>query len=107
MKDKLILYFQTFSNKDLQGLYDMFSFDVTLTDWEISAVGREEVIAANKKIFDSVDTISVKPIEFFECDNSYAVKILVVVNRTELIEVVDIISFNEEGLIESIEAYKK
>jgi len=108
MKEKLINYFQTFSNKDINGLSEMFSDDVRLSDWDIMEFGRESVLTANQKIFDSVETIVVKPINFyFDDDNTAAVEILVVVNETEILEVVDVISFNENGLIDSIKAYKK
>jgi hypothetical protein len=108
MKEKLINYFETFSNKDINGLSEMFSDDVRLSDWDIMEFGRENVLIANQKIFDSVETITVKPINFyFDDDNTAAVEILVVVNETEILEVVDVISFNENGLIDSIKAYKK
>lgn len=107
-KEKVITYFQTFSNKDLDGLKEMFSEDVRLTDWDIAEAGIDDVIAANKRIFDSVDTIVVKPLYFYyDGEDSFAVEILIVVNEKEFLEVVDVIRFNEEGLIDSIKAYKK
>ena len=41
-------YFKTFSNKDLLGLENMFSKDVSLRDWEIEATEIDEVLKANK-----------------------------------------------------------
>ena len=38
----------------------MFSDDVTLTDWDVSVIGKEDVLKANKNIFSSVDSINVK-----------------------------------------------
>lgn len=110
-KEKLEKYFETFSNQDLDGLSRMFSDDVILVDWEINASGKDEVIEANKKIFQSVDTILVIPYFYYVGEEAYAVEIDVVVNggqeTEETIQVVDIISFNQEGLIQSIEAYKR
>ena len=110
-KAKLEEYFTTFSNQDLEGLSRMFSDDVILIDWDINASGKEEVIEANKKIFQSVDTILVVPYFYYVGEEAYAVEIDVIVNSgketEETIQVVDIISFNEEGLIQSIEAYKR
>lgn len=110
-KEKLEKYFKTFSNQDLNGLSEMFSEDVILVDWDINASGKEEVLEANKKIFQSVDTIDVVPYFYYVGDESYAVEIDVIVNvgkeTEETIQVVDIISFNEDGLIQSIEAYKR
>jgi ketosteroid isomerase-like protein len=110
-KEKLEKYFQTFSNQDLDGLSEMFSDDVILVDWDINASGKEEVLEANKKIFQSVETINVVPYFYYVGEEAYAVEIDVIVNAgkesEETIQVVDIISFNEEGLIQSIEAYKR
>ena len=110
-KAKLEEYFTTFSNQDLDGLSKMFSDDVILVDWDINANGKEEVLEANKKIFQSVDTINVVPYFYYVGEEAYAVEIDVIVNAgnesEEIIQVVDIISFNEEGLIQSIEAYKR
>ena len=50
-------YFEAFSRKDITVLADMFESDVILRDWEIFAAGKEAVVDANKRIFDSVDTI--------------------------------------------------
>lgn len=107
-KDKLISYFEKFSNKDINALSEMFSEDVCLTDWDINVSGKENVIAANQQIFNSVNTIEVNPINFYSSDeNSFAVEILILVNNTENLEVVDVISFDNQGLIQSIKAYKK
>lgn len=107
-KEKVITYFQKFSNKDIDGLKEMFSEDVRLTDWDIAEAGIDDVIAANKRIFDSVDTIVVKPLYFYyDGEDSFAVEILIVVDEKEFLEVVDVIRFNEDGLIDSIKAYKK
>lgn len=108
MKEKLISYFQNFSNKDIDSLAKMFADDIRLSDWEIMEFGKEDVIKANKKIFDSVESIVVKPVNFyFDEDNTFAVEILIVIGEKEILEVVDVISFNEVGLIDSIKAYKK
>ena len=107
-RDKLFTYFQKFSDKDLEALAEMFAEDVLLTDWDISESGKDDVVAANKRIFDSVESIVVKPLSVYsDGDNSFAVEILILVNDKEILEVVDVICFNEEGLINSIKAYKR
>lgn len=99
-------YFETFSRKDLDGLGVMFTGDVTLRDWEISAAGIDDVLAANKKIFDSVESIQVTPLHLYQDTNTVAAEISIVVNGTVHLKVVDIITFNDSGKIVSIKAYK-
>ena len=86
----------------------MFAEDVRLTDWDIAESGKDDVVAANKRIFDSVESIIVKPLCIYsDGDDSFAAEILILVNDEEFLEVVDVICFNEEGLIDSIKAYKR
>ena len=108
-KNKLNVYFNRFSNKDITNLSSMFSDDVTLSDWDISVSGKADVIQANKNIFLSVDSIKVTPLNFYSNDDGteFAVDIKITINNKEILNVVDLISFNNEGLIHSIKAYKK
>ena len=99
-------YFETFSRKDLDGLGIMFTGDITLRDWEISAAGIDEVLAANKKIFDSVEYIHVLPLNLYQDDNTIAAELSIVVSGAITLRVVDIITFNDSGKISSIKAYK-
>ena len=112
MEEKLKTYFQAFSDKDLDTLSEMFSSDILLTDWDICAVGKENVLEENKKIFDSVAAISVNPYAYYGGNSSYAVELTIEVTpknngKVEELQVVDVITFNGEGLIDSIKAYKK
>jgi len=43
------LYFQYFSEKDVQNLELLFSENIRLVDWEINVIGKKNVIEANKK----------------------------------------------------------
>ena len=54
-------YFKVFSNQDHEGLAEMFHPEVYLRDWDNQYDGKDAVVAANKAIFDSVDTILVVP----------------------------------------------
>ena len=98
-------YFETFSRKDLDGLGLMFTGDVTLRDWEISATGIDDVLAANKKIFDSVEYIHALPLNIYQDGNTVAAELSIVSGHVNL-RVVDIITFSDSGKISSIKAYK-
>ena len=106
LKSICLEYFETFSRKDLDGLGAMFTGDITLRDWEISATGIDEVLAANKKIFDSVEYIHVMPLHLYQDNNTVAAELSIVVSDAVHLSVVDIIKFNNAGKISSIRAYK-
>ena len=61
-KEIALNYFSAFSNKDLEGLSEVLSDDVSLKDWEMRADGKEAVLAASKNIFDAVNKIEIKPV---------------------------------------------
>ena len=84
----------------------MFAENVFLRDWEISAKGKSEVLAANQKIFDSVESICVSPIEMYEQGDTVVAELEILVDGKIIELVVDIIEFNESGKITSIKAYK-
>ena len=99
-------YFELFSDKNSREVAGMLSEDVTLTDWDISCSGKIEVMNVVKRIFDSVDTIDVKPTNIY-CDKNIVIaelKIFINNSITEL--VVDIITFDINNKIVSIRAYK-
>jgi hypothetical protein len=68
---------------------------------------KKNVVAANCDIFNSVNTIHVTPIKFYSnSETSYAVQIFILVNGEEKLDVIDVIKFNSNGLINSIVAFK-
>jgi hypothetical protein len=106
LKNLALSYFNAFSNKDIATLNAMFNSQVTLRDWEISAVGMSSVVEANKKIFNSVDTIKVTPLALYQDSNTVVAEIDILVNSEDALKVTDVITFNDSGEIVSIRAFK-
>ena len=100
-------YFEIFSNKDIQGLENLFSDDVILQDWDILAKGKKQVLDANKNIFDSIDTISVTLNNLYLEELVAICLIEIIVNNEETLKVIDIIKFNDENQIIEVSAYKQ
>jgi len=109
LKDRALEYFTAFSNKELDRLADMFDDHVTLRDWEMSAAGKTAVLAANKNIFDSVESITVTPLKLYQDDNTVSAEISIDVydndGVTTVLKVVDVIEFVGDK-IRSVRAYK-
>jgi len=105
LKETATQYFETFSRKDLDSLAVMFTDDVVLRDWERSAEGKIDMLAANKAIFDAVDTITVTPLALYEDGNTVTAEIEVLVNGDTKLLVVDVITFIGDK-ISSLRAYK-
>lgn len=104
-KEILMSYFEMFSNKDIVGLASILDEKVTLVDWEISANGKDNVVKANQKIFNMVNTIKVDIINVFEKEDEFSCQILITINGNDVLEVVDVIKFKNNKIV-SIKAYK-
>lgn len=105
-KNRALNYFNAFSEKNLLNLKFMFDQNVTLRDWDIYARGVVDVMEANQKIFDSVDTIKVTPLALYQQDTTVIAELTILVNGTETLLVTDIIEFTNDGKIKRIRAYK-
>ena len=107
MRELVTKYFENFSNKDLEKLSDIFSEEITLQDWDILAEGKQNVLEANKNIFNSVDSISVNLNELYIDDNVATCIIEIVINNEETLKVIDVIKIDTDGKIKEISAYKQ
>ena len=105
IKDIALSYFKTFSEKNIDGLREMFDDNVTLRDWDIDKKGIESVLKANLNIFQNVKAINAIPQNIISKNNFVFAELKIVVNDNEL-KVVDLIEFNKKGKIISIKAFK-
>mgnify|MGYP001347005576 FL=1 len=106
IKDTALSYFKTFSEKNIDGLREMFDDKVTLRDWDIDKKGIEIVLKANLNIFQNVKTINAIPQNIVSENNFVFAELKIVVNDDEELKVVDLIEFNKKGKIISIKAFK-
>ena len=106
IKDYAQSYFKIFSEKNINGLREMFDDNVTLRDWEIDKQGIENVLKANLNIFQNVKTINVVPQNIISENNFVFAELKIIVNGDEELKVVDMIEFNKKGKIISIKAFK-
>ncbi len=98
-------YFSLFENKDIEAISNLFSENITLKDWSVSASGKEDVVSKNIDIFNACKTLKINIINIYACDMTVVGQIEVVANG-EIIPVIDIINFNNNGKIISIDAYR-
>ena len=106
IKDITLSYFKKFSEKNINGLRDMFDDNVTLRDWDIDKKGIESVLKANLNIFQNVKTINAIPQNIISENNFVFAELKIIVDDDEELKVVDLIEFNKKGKIISIKAFK-
>ncbi len=98
-------YFEDFSNKDIQGLSSLLNEGCILIDWDIIIEGRDLILENNSKFFSEIETLSVDVITISELDDKVLCEIVINIENISL-EVVDVLSFDENLLIKKIHAYK-
>jgi len=97
-------YFEKFRNKDIRGLSHLYSQNIHLLDWNISVVGKEEVLNANTSLFDLDFTLDVHTIHH---SNNKTFNEITITIGEEKLEIMDVITFNENYQITNITAYKR
>jgi len=107
-----VSYFQAWNEQDGAKLGDTLRDDVRLTDWEISAHGKPEVLLANSKIWKDFPRVAIA-VENIIIGRGSAVtatcEIIVELNDESCtsLKVVDVIVFDEKNKIRAIRAYKQ
>lgn len=97
-------YFEAFNNKDLDTLSTLYSNNVRLIDWDIDIEGKEEVLNANKGLFDLDFTLELN--KTYQIDNKTFNEITITIGE-DVLEIMDVITFNENYQITNITAYKR
>ena len=104
-KEQFITYLKHYSDKNLVKIADMFADNVTLRDWTISVVGKEAALAETQKNFNAASRVDIEVLHIYETANGVAGELRIIVNETDVLYVVDVVTFNLDGKIESIRAY--
>ena len=105
IKEICILYLRKYVEKDLEAVSDLFAENITLRDWKIYVEGKENAISETKKNFESAGTIEIEILATHQSENTVAAELKIVVDSSEVLFVVDVITLNEKGKITSIRAY--
>ena len=97
------MYFNAFNSKELSILGNLYASNVELTDWTGAWFGKDSVLEANRQLFETDFELFVN--SSFQLNNITYNQITIRF-ESEVIEVMDVIKFNNEFEIESIRAYK-
>ena len=106
IKSNTHIYFNAFERKDITKLRELFDSEIVLCDWNIEVKGVENVLNANANIFNSYQTIQVNVISLYIEKDTAIGELIIILDGTNVIKVVDIIEFTDQGKIKNIRAYK-
>lgn len=100
-------YFKAWSDHNLTEITSLFAEDICLHDWESNEKNLENVAKVNSEIFKNFPNISVEVINLAQFDeNRIVAELKVNIEKNKSIDVVDIITFNNNYFIKAIKAYK-
>lgn len=103
--EKFKQYLACYAAKDLDGVSNMFAEHIHLRDWKISVHGKATAIAETQKNFENAQSIEIEILNTMSNEHSVSGELKIVVDQTEVLYVVDVLTFNEKGLIASIRAF--
>ena len=108
LKELSLIYFDAFSNKDISKLSEIYDDTVHLIDWAIDVSGKDEVLKANKALFENDFSLEVLAIENIhgQSDLKTANQIEINIEGQSKLKVLDVITFNSSGKITKIIASK-
>lgn len=98
-------YLDCYSQKDLDSISTMLAENVTLRDWKISVSGKVAALDETRKNFQNARSIEIEILTSLESKNAVAGELKITVDESEILYVVDVITFNCDGYISSIKAY--
>jgi hypothetical protein len=103
-------YLAAYEARDIVAIDAMLAPEVCLQDWNLRAVGKMAVLCATRTNFTQASSLGIEVLSVLTSPQRVAAPLRITVNhgtaQAAVLEVVDILSFNEAGLIVDIRAYK-
>ena len=105
-------YFDAWNDRDDTKLRKLFVNGVTLSDWEVSVQGVEDVVKANQHIWKAFPNVHISLKNIFisvgeRCAATCEIEVDLRDERSTLLNVVDVIEFSPDAHITAVRAYKQ
>ncbi len=102
---RFLAYLEAYAAKDISAVAATLADEVCLRDWNISVRGKAAALKATAANFSAARSIAIEPLRLFESATGMAGELRILVDGSVELFVVDVIEFNEQGLITGIRAY--
>lgn len=99
-------YLTAYADKDLATISDVISGHVTLQDWNVSGQGSEFFLSETQKNFDNAEQIEIEVLQLLTTDDSVAAVLAITVDGSIKLDVVDVMTFDSNGKMTALRAYK-
>lgn len=102
-----VAYLNAYQAKDLAAIADLIAPNVELRDWNLGGAGVEFFLSETKKNFENANDISIEILGITESDFSVACELKILLDGASIeLRLVDVLSFDSEGRISAVRAYK-
>ncbi|MDA9012539.1 nuclear transport factor 2 family protein [Alphaproteobacteria bacterium] len=99
-------YFDAWNNQDTSRLSSLVSDNIKLTDWNTTANGRKEFLAANENIFAENPEIKAGVVKLYQNQTQIIAQLKIQLTpNTDQLDVIDYFEIHN-GLIVKIKAYR-
>lgn len=99
-------YFRYWNQRNIVQLRSLFAQKIKLKDWEGAWSGCDQVIDANKNIFETFPEIKLSVTQIIINENTAICFLLVHLDKSTSLKVIDILNFSD-GRIQYIDAYRQ
>lgn len=99
-------YLTAYADKDLDDIAEMLTGNVTLQDWNVSGQGSDFFLNETQKNFDNAEQIEIEVLQLLTTDDSVAAVLAITVDGSIKLDVVDVMTFDSNGKMTALRAYK-
>ena len=99
-------FLAAYAAKDLPTIDGLLSDDTLLRDWNLERLGREAFLAETQANFAQAQTIDIDILDLHATPRSVAAEVLITVNGSIRLRVVDVFEFNDDGRVRALRSYK-
>ncbi|OYQ48950.1 nuclear transport factor 2 family protein [Flavobacterium aurantiibacter] len=101
-----LLYLQSYQDKNLTAVSELFAEQIVLRDWNLRVVGKAAALNETQKNFEAARSLQIEVLHTYERSNSIAAELIITVNDSEVLHVIDVLDFDAQGKIVAIRAYR-
>lgn len=99
-------FLTAYAAKDIDVIAALLADDVLLRDWNLEVRGRDAFLAETQRNFDDADTIAIELLHVNSTDRSVAAEVLITVDGSIRLRVVDVLDIDADGRVTAVRSYK-
>lgn len=104
--ESLLLYLKAYAAKDIDQIAAQLSPDVQLQDWNLAVQGAAAVLDETRKNFQAASQLAIEVVQVLSDARSAAAVLRISVGEEAILDVVDVLTFDDQGRIAAIRAFK-